>query len=57
MKRSNSDRVLGGVCGGIAKETGLNSAFIRFLFLVGVFAFGFSPIIYVILWAIMGSEE
>lgn len=57
MKRSNSDRMIAGVCSGIAKDLAVDAAIVRLGFVLAFLVFGFGPIIYLILWAIMGTEE
>lgn len=56
MKRSQSDRIFGGVCGGIAKDMGVDPLFIRLGFLGAFVFFGVGPILYLILWALTKSE-
>lgn len=56
LRRSVSDRWLGGVCGGLARTTGLESWVWRLLFAL-VFLFGgFGLLVYVILWIFIPSE-
>jgi phage shock protein C len=56
LVRSNSDRMLGGVCGGIGQYLDIDSTLIRLLFVVGVVFFGVSPLIYVLLWVFIPHE-
>lgn len=58
LRRSRSDRLIAGVCGGIAARFGWNAGLVRLLFIVGSFLPiipGF--IIYVILWILLPEEE
>jgi phage shock protein PspC (stress-responsive transcriptional regulator) len=54
LRRSRSDRVLTGVCGGLAENLGIDAVLIRILVVVGtVFTGGALIIAYVIAWALM----
>jgi phage shock protein PspC (stress-responsive transcriptional regulator) len=55
LHRSTSDRILAGVCGGIAAWLGWSSTLVRILFvLVSIFSAAFPGIIvYLALWLIM----
>jgi phage shock protein C len=58
LTRSRSDRMLAGVCGGLADYFGIDPVFIRLAFvLFEVLTAGAGGILlYVILWAIMPEE-
>src|SRR5215210_1384006 len=53
LTRSSSDKVLGGVCGGLAQYFGLDPVIVRALFVALVFAGGMSVLLYPVLWLIM----
>jgi phage shock protein C len=55
--RSESDKMMAGVCGGIAAYLGMDSVLVRLAFVVLLFASGIGIPIYVILWIIMPSES
>ncbi|NJK80442.1 MAG: PspC domain-containing protein [Chloroflexaceae bacterium] len=55
LYRSASDRMLGGVCGGLAKYLGADSTLVRLAFAVFLFL-GLSPLVYILLWIIMPLE-
>ncbi|MCS6882321.1 MAG: PspC domain-containing protein [Oscillochloridaceae bacterium] len=55
LARSKSDRILGGVCGGLARYFGIDATIVRLVFVLAVLS-GLSPLIYVILWIIMPLE-
>jgi phage shock protein C len=56
FRRSRTDRVLGGVCGGLARATGLESWVWRLLFaLLFIFA-GAGLLAYLLLWIFVPSE-
>ena len=59
LTRSKSDRMIAGVCGGLAKWLGMNSTAVRILYvLISIFSVAFPGlIVYVILALVMPSEE
>lgn len=50
LRRSETDRVIAGVAGGIAQRFGFNSTLVRLAWVVSVFFGGFGIVIYLILW-------
>lgn len=55
--RSSSDRMLGGVCGGIARQFDLPTAVIRLAFVLMVLmGFGSGVVIYLVLWIVMPTD-
>ena len=57
LRRSRYDRWLGGVCGGIAKVTGLASWAWRLMFAVLVLCAGSGVVVYLLLWILLPEEE
>ncbi len=57
LRRSLSDRWLGGVCGGIAQVTSIPSWVWRLVFLFGVVVAGSGLALYVLLWILVPSEQ
>jgi phage shock protein PspC (stress-responsive transcriptional regulator) len=57
LRRSQSDRWLGGVCGGLGRVTGVESWIWRLLFVLFVLTFGFGLAIYILLWIFVPDEE
>lgn len=57
LRRSLSDRWLGGVCGGIAEVTGIPSWVWRLVFTFGVVVAGTGLALYVLLWILVPSEQ
>jgi phage shock protein C len=57
LRRSRSDRWLGGVCGGLARISGLDSWIWRLLFALFALTFGFGLVIYILLWIFVPDEE
>jgi phage shock protein C len=56
LTRSDSDRMIGGVCGGLANYFGIDSAIVRLIFVLAVLS-GVSPLVYVVLWIILPEEQ
>ena len=57
LRRSLSDRWLGGVCGGIAQVTGLPSWVWRLIFTFGVVFAGTGLALYILLWILVPPEQ
>jgi phage shock protein C len=53
LYRSGKDRILGGVCGGIAEYLGVDPVLIRLLWVIGTLAWGFGIIAYLVAWIII----
>lgn len=56
LTRSRKDRVIAGVCGGLAKYFGLDPILIRAIFLIALLGFGTGLLPYIILWIVMPNE-
>lgn len=56
LVRSDIDRVVGGVCGGIANYIGADPFVVRVIFVILVWAFGLGWWLYAALWAIIPGE-
>lgn len=58
LVRSKSDRVIAGVCGGLAKSLGWDPSVVRILYvLVSILSAAFpGTIVYIILWIVMPEE-
>jgi phage shock protein C len=56
LRRSRSDRWLGGVCGGLGKQTGLESWIWRLIFAMFTLTFGFGLGIYILMWIFVPEE-
>ena len=57
LRRSRVDRWLGGVCGGIAKVSGVESWIWRLVFALFTISFGFGLVIYILLWIFVPEED
>ena len=50
LARSNTDRVIGGVCGGLGAHTSMPSWAWRVIFCIAVLYFGIGLLLYLLLW-------
>jgi phage shock protein PspC (stress-responsive transcriptional regulator) len=54
LRRSHSNRMIGGVCGGLAEFFGINSFWFRLAFLISLIPGGVPGLLlYVILWIVI----
>ncbi len=56
LRRSRSNRWIGGVCGGLARATGLEAWGWRLIFVLGLALSGCSLLAYLLLWIFVPSE-
>jgi phage shock protein C len=54
--RRSSDRILAGVCGGLAEYFGLEKTLLRVIYLLLVLFGGLGILIYIILWVLMPNQ-
>lgn len=59
LNRVTNDKIIGGVCGGIAKYLGWDPAIVRLLYvLISIFSAAFPGIfVYIILWIVMPEDN
>ncbi|NJD53099.1 MAG: PspC domain-containing protein [Candidatus Methanoperedens sp.] len=57
ITKSKTDKVIDGVCGGIAEYFGIDSVIVRLIFVVLVFLNGIGLLLYIILVIIMPNAE
>ena len=57
LQRSSQNKVIGGVCAGLARYLGLDPVLVRIIFLVALIVFGAGPLIYIILWIVMPKSD
>jgi phage shock protein C len=60
LTRSQTNRMIGGVCGGLGEYLGIDATFVRLFFLLLAFGEGAGVLIYFVLWMILppeGSQE
>lgn len=53
LHRSSSDKMIGGVCGGLGEKFNIDSSLIRLAFVLLFFFGGHGLLIYLILWIVM----
>lgn len=53
LYRSRKDRIIAGVCGGLAEHFGIDPTWIRLLFVLFFFLGGCTLLIYLIMWLIV----
>lgn len=53
LYRSGKERILGGVCGGIAEYLNVDPTIIRLIWILFVFAYGIGLLFYFIAWFII----
>jgi phage shock protein C len=56
LYRSKTDRMVGGVCGGLGQYLGLDPVIVRLFFVVLAFANGVGMLIYLVMWIIVPYE-
>ena len=56
LRRSRNDRWLAGVCGGLARATGLESWIWRLVFVLCTVFIGFGLLFYVLMWIFVPEE-
>jgi phage shock protein C len=56
LRRSRTDRWIGGVCGGLALASGVESWVWRLVFALFTLTFGFGVAIYLLLWIFVPEE-
>jgi phage shock protein C len=57
LTRSRSDRMIGGVCGGLGKHTDLPTWAWRVIFCLTLLYFGAGVLIYLLLWMFLPDER
>lgn len=55
LVRTRNDKVIAGVCGGLARYFNIDSTIVRLVFVLAVLS-GVSPFIYLVLWIVMPEE-
>jgi len=56
LRRSRTDRMIGGVCGGIARASGIESWIWRLVFVLCTVFAGFGLLFYVLMWIFVPEE-
>ncbi len=55
--RSSSDKMIAGVCGGIARYFNIDPVIVRLVFVLSVLIGGVTPFVYLILWLVMPEDQ
>lgn len=55
--RSRTDRILGGVAGGLADSTGINTGTMRLLFVLSLLLPGPQMLIYIAAWILLPERD
>ena len=56
LQRSRSNKLLGGVCGGLANYIGIDPTLVRIIWVIVSLFAGSGVLIYLVLWVIMPLE-
>jgi phage shock protein PspC (stress-responsive transcriptional regulator) len=57
LYRAENDKILGGVCGGLANYLRLDPAVVRIIFVLIAFGWGFGFLLYFILWMVLPTRS
>ena len=57
LTRSATDKVLGGVCGGLAQYFGIDPVIVRLVFVALVLAHGLGLVLYPIMWLVVPAAQ
>jgi phage shock protein C len=57
LRRTMSDKWIGGVCGGLAKLAGVESWIMRLLFVLAVLSGGVGIVVYLLLWIFIPPDD
>jgi phage shock protein C len=58
LRRSSTDKMVAGVCGGWAELLGIDAAILRILLVAAtIFGIGFPILLYAICWIVMPQDE
>ena len=55
--RSKKDRMIAGVCGGLADYLGVDPTFVRMLWILITLLYGFGLLLYLIAWLIVPEKK
>lgn len=57
LYRSDTEKIVGGVCGGVAEYLNVDPAFVRIAWILMVLLFGFGILLYLICWVIIPKKS
>ena len=56
LYRSRRNRIIGGVCGGLAEYLGMDPTVVRVIMALATFVGGMSILVYLIMWLLIPEE-
>jgi phage shock protein C len=56
LHRSSSNKMIAGVCAGLAEYFGMDVSLMRIIWAIAFFAFGTGFLLYIILWIVLPVE-
>ena len=56
VRTDRSNKMISGVCGGLARYLGIDATIMRLIFVLAVVS-GVTPLIYIVLWIVMPRES
>jgi phage shock protein C len=57
LMRSRNDRMIAGVCGGLASYLNIDPVLVRLVFALGIFFGGLTPLVYLVMLIVMPEER
>ena len=57
LYRSEKDKIIGGVCAGIADYFNIDPVIIRIIFVIALITEGLGLMVYIVLWIVLPSER
>lgn len=57
LRRDEKNGLLGGVCAGLGKSLNVDVSLMRFLFVLAFLFVGTGPLLYLILWLLLPTED
>ncbi|MDG2112824.1 MAG: PspC domain-containing protein, partial [Actinomycetota bacterium] len=57
LRRTTDDRVVSGVCGGLAERLSIDAVAVRVVFVLGAMVWGASILVYALLWRVLPSRD
>ena len=57
LKLDKENKVIAGVCSGVANSLGLQPTIVRLAFVLGFLLWGIGPLAYIILWLVLAISE
>ncbi len=57
LKRSRSERMIAGVCGGLAAYFDVDPTWVRLIFVLFLFLGGSAILVYLVMWLVMPLES